>query len=238
MPEAKEKKEKTLTSEGNFSTRIQSIQGTHLSQKASEITNNNHIDSSTKASVLESNHIGTVESVLQSYPLSDSAVISTIQLQPATLSVSMFNTIPGGASLTNTSAVAGLGIVGGDSHGSAARGRKRTATSRLPAKLKEPAAVARRNARERRRVKMVNDGFMRLRKHVPTDPKNKKLSKVKTLRLAIDYIKHLQQLLIDSSNKPTNLVGLPIYSQLTGIPEDVEAVSTSWLHTEALVSVL
>lgn len=36
---------------------------------------------------------------------------------------------------------------------------------------------------------------MRLRKHVPTDPKNKKLSKVKTLRSAIDYIRHLQQVL-------------------------------------------
>ena len=70
--------------------------------------------------------------------------------------------------------------------------RRRAATS---AKQKEPAVVARRNARERKRVKLVNDGFMRLRKHVPTDPKNKKLSKVKTLRSAIDYIRHLQHVL-------------------------------------------
>ncbi|XP_020909828.1 achaete-scute homolog 2 [Exaiptasia diaphana] len=71
--------------------------------------------------------------------------------------------------------------------------RRRRAVS--TAKQKEPAVVARRNARERKRVKLVNDGFVRLRKHVPTDPKNKKLSKVKTLRSAIDYIRHLQHLL-------------------------------------------
>ncbi|XP_006818759.1 uncharacterized protein LOC102807532 [Saccoglossus kowalevskii] len=64
---------------------------------------------------------------------------------------------------------------------------------------KEPHLVARRNARERRRVQMVNDGFIRLRRHVPTDPRNKKLSKVKTLRSAINYILHLQSLLKDSN---------------------------------------
>ncbi|XP_078000373.1 uncharacterized protein LOC144452994 [Glandiceps talaboti] len=68
---------------------------------------------------------------------------------------------------------------------------------RPPHKEKEPHLVARRNARERRRVQMVNDGFLRLRRHVPTDPRNKKLSKVKTLRSAINYILHLQQLLED-----------------------------------------
>lgn len=71
--------------------------------------------------------------------------------------------------------------------------RRRRAVSTV--KQKEPAVVARRNARERKRVKLVNDGFVRLRKHVPTDPKNKKLSKVKTLRSAIEYIRHLQHLL-------------------------------------------
>ena len=113
------------------------------------------------------------------------------------------------------------------------RGRKRTATSRLPAKLKEPAAVARRNARERRRVKMVNDGFLRLRKHVPTDPKNKKLSKVKTLRLAIDYIKHLQQLLVESSVKQSHSASS--YT-IAGMTDEIDAGTPSWLHPETLVS--
>ncbi len=115
-----------------------------------------------------------------------------------------------------------------------ARGRKRTATSRLPAKLKEPAAVARRNARERRRVKMVNDGFLRLRKHVPTDPKNKKLSKVKNLRLAIDYIKHLQQLLVESSVKQNHSAST--YTSIATIPDELDPNPSSWLHPENLVS--
>lgn len=59
----------------------------------------------------------------------------------------------------------------------------------------QPAAVARRNERERKRVKMVNEGFNTLRKHVPTSTKNKKMSKVDTLRSAVEYIKSLQQLL-------------------------------------------
>ena len=114
-----------------------------------------------------------------------------------------------------------------------ARGRKRTAQSRLPAKLKEPAAVARRNARERRRVKMVNDGFLRLRRHVPTDPKNKKLSKVKTLRLAIEYIHHLQQLLQADAAKQTGQL-VSSFSHVSTY-EDIEG-GTTWLHSDSLVS--
>lgn len=56
-------------------------------------------------------------------------------------------------------------------------------------------AVSRRNARERNRVKLVNNGFATLRNHVPTGKKNKKLSKVETLRSAVDYIKQLKMLL-------------------------------------------
>lgn len=82
--------------------------------------------------------------------------------------------------------------------------RRRSSSARTSVKQKEPEVVARRNARERRRVKLVNDGFLRLRKHVPTDPKNKKLSKVKTLRSAIEYIRHLQQLL-NQATKNTNI---------------------------------
>lgn len=56
-------------------------------------------------------------------------------------------------------------------------------------------AVLRRNERERNRVKMVNSGFTILRQHVPHVADNKKISKVDTLRAAVDYIKQLQRLL-------------------------------------------
>ncbi|XP_066526087.1 achaete-scute homolog 1b-like [Hoplias malabaricus] len=63
----------------------------------------------------------------------------------------------------------------------------------LPAQ--QPVAVARRNERERNRVKQVNMGFQTLRQHVPNGAANKKMSKVETLRSAVEYIRALQQLL-------------------------------------------
>lgn len=64
-----------------------------------------------------------------------------------------------------------------------------------------PVAVARRNARERNRVKQVNNGFATLRQHIPSHiaagygDRGKKLSKVETLRMAVEYIRGLQRLL-------------------------------------------
>ncbi|XP_015271159.1 PREDICTED: achaete-scute homolog 2, partial [Gekko japonicus] len=57
------------------------------------------------------------------------------------------------------------------------------------------AAVARRNERERNRVKLVNLGFQTLRQHVPNGAAAKKMSKVETLRSAVEYIRALQRLL-------------------------------------------
>ncbi|XP_023019890.1 achaete-scute homolog [Leptinotarsa decemlineata] len=82
----------------------------------------------------------------------------------------------------------------------------------------QPASVARRNARERNRVKQVNNGFATLRSHIPPSvaqaltPQStsqgrgasKKLSKVETLRLAVEYIRSLQQMIEDHENEMTN----------------------------------
>lgn len=68
----------------------------------------------------------------------------------------------------------------------------------------QPASVARRNARERNRVKQVNNGFAALRQHIPSAVSaalaggrgsSRKLSKVDTLRLAVEYIRSLKRLL-------------------------------------------
>ncbi|KAH8305364.1 hypothetical protein KR044_012829 [Drosophila immigrans] len=74
-------------------------------------------------------------------------------------------------------------------------------------------SVARRNARERNRVKQVNNGFVNLRQHLPQSVINtlsnggrgasKKLSKVDTLRIAVEYIRGLQDMLDDGS-QPTS----------------------------------
>ena len=58
-----------------------------------------------------------------------------------------------------------------------------------------PTSVARRNERERNRVRFINHNFVRLREHLPCSDKKKKLSKVETLRTAIRYIKHLRHIL-------------------------------------------
>lgn len=79
----------------------------------------------------------------------------------------------------------------------------------------QPASVARRNARERNRVKQVNNGFATLRSHIPpsvaaaltseksnsrSSSASKKLSKVETLKMAVEYIRSLQQMLEDHNN--------------------------------------
>ena len=56
--------------------------------------------------------------------------------------------------------------------------------------------VSKRNARERHRIKTVNAAFDDLRKHVPSGRQaGKKISKVETLKSAIEYIKALQEIL-------------------------------------------
>ncbi|CAB1334763.1 unnamed protein product [Coregonus sp. 'balchen'] len=52
------------------------------------------------------------------------------------------------------------------------------------------------NARERDRTNSVNTAFTALRTLIPTEPADKKLSKIETLRLASSYISHLGNVLL------------------------------------------
>ena len=47
------------------------------------------------------------------------------------------------------------------------------------------------NMRERDRTQSVNSAFSSLRELIPTEPLDRKLSKIETLRLATSYIHHL-----------------------------------------------
>lgn len=47
------------------------------------------------------------------------------------------------------------------------------------------------NERERGRTQSVNGAFVNLRELIPTEPVDRKLSKIETLRLATSYIQHL-----------------------------------------------
>ncbi|XP_077862991.1 achaete-scute homolog 5-like [Saccoglossus kowalevskii] len=64
----------------------------------------------------------------------------------------------------------------------------------------EPSFIRRRNERERERVRCVNEGYARLREHIPVENPEKRLSKVETLRAAIKYIKSLQETLNQQQN--------------------------------------
>ncbi|XP_031339489.1 achaete-scute complex protein T3-like [Photinus pyralis] len=68
----------------------------------------------------------------------------------------------------------------------------------VPHRDKPPQIVAKRNARERRRVQAVNGAFVRLRKALPIEnSRGKRVSKVKTLQNAIRYIQQLQELIAE-----------------------------------------
>ena len=60
-------------------------------------------------------------------------------------------------------------------------------TTRQPPRLRRMEA----NARERDRTLSVNSAFSILRSLIPTEPRNRKLSKIEILRLATSYIDHL-----------------------------------------------
>lgn len=72
-------------------------------------------------------------------------------------------------------------------------------------------SIARRNARERNRVKQVNDSFNALRKKLPAAViaalaggsrrgSGKKLSKVDTLRMVVEYIRYLENIVEETDD--------------------------------------
>ena len=91
----------------------------------------------------------------------------------------------------------------------------------------QPAKVARRNARERNRVKQVNGGFDHLRSHIPSAAKHKKMSKVDTLRHAVDYIQSLQKMLssTEESGNPCMVTTSPASPMSRASLDESEAIA-------------
>lgn len=144
--------------------------------------------------------------------------------------------------------------VGNDPIGPRRRAR-RGPTPRTP--QQQARSVARRNARERKRVRLVNLGFATLRDHIPphfgtTAPagkskssnnkstnnnnNNKKLSKVETLRCAIEYIKQLREAIgfDDKDSTSTSNEGFSSSSS----PPDLSSSSPSYCTTPSPVMML
>ncbi|XP_016995431.2 achaete-scute complex protein T5 [Drosophila takahashii] len=88
-------------------------------------------------------------------------------------------------------------------------------------------SVIRRNARERNRVKQVNNGFSQLRQHIPVaviadlsngrrgigPGANKKLSKVSTLKMAVEYIRRLQKVIDETDQQKQQQQQLQLQQQ-------------------------
>lgn len=115
-----------------------------------------------------------------------------------------------------------------------------------------PASVARRNARERNRVKQVNMGFAVLRQHIPTSfceassggsngnnssggsssGKSRKVSKVDTLRCAVEYIRSLQDMLDAEGCDTASTASSSAYSSVENMspPAHLPSKSFSYHH--------
>lgn len=81
------------------------------------------------------------------------------------------------------------------------------------------------NKKERRRTQSINHAFDELRKHIPDVPQDTKLSKIKTLRLAISYINHLmatlngdEPIINNESNHSEVIIAIPTPQ----IPDDAK----------------
>nr|XP_057909522.1 basic helix-loop-helix transcription factor scleraxis-like [Doryrhamphus excisus] len=72
-------------------------------------------------------------------------------------------------------------------------GRLGVPGSSPPTEIRQRTAA---NARERDRTNSVNTAFTALRTLIPTEPADRKLSKIETLRLASSYISHLGNVLL------------------------------------------
>jgi achaete-scute complex protein len=72
-----------------------------------------------------------------------------------------------------------------------------------------PPKTVRRNARERNRVKQIDQGFDKLKSNIPCAAAQKKISRVRILQTAVDYIQHLHAVL----NEHESVCSKPIIKQ-------------------------
>lgn len=108
----------------------------------------------------------------------------------------------------------GMALANASSSASSSSSSSSSSHSTSPYNVDQSQSVQRRNARERNRVKQVNNSFARLRQHIPQSiiadltkgggrGPHKKISKVDTLRIAVEYIRRLQDLVDDLNGGPS-----------------------------------
>ncbi|KAJ8349718.1 hypothetical protein SKAU_G00248480 [Synaphobranchus kaupii] len=100
---------------------------------------------------------------------------------------------------------------GGCSPHGGAKGKQRSRRLATVSKQRQAA-----NARERDRTHSVNTAFTALRTLIPTEPADRKLSKIETLRLASSYISHLANVLLLGEDSPDGQPCLKYHTILQG----------------------
>lgn len=102
---------------------------------------------------------------------------------------------------TSSAEVNGVNEINFNGYDEQRLGKRKKRRSRLTGLSKQRQAA---NARERSRTHSVNAAFSTLRVLIPTEPSDRKLSKIETLRLATSYISHLGTLLVSGSQCVNN----------------------------------
>jgi len=138
----------------------------------------------------------------------------------------------------NNNTLKNMAPAGGVTFAPAPRGRGRKSAQTFVQVIPgQPVSVARRNARERNRVKQVNNGFGNLRQHIPFTARNKKMSKVETLRCAVEYIRSLQIMLEENGGYHVDLHNVSSTSPMSMLDDDDDEESLVYetsSHTDTL----
>lgn len=89
------------------------------------------------------------------------------------------------------------------------------------------------NARERYRTQNVNTAFTALRTLIPTEPVDRKLSKIETLRLASSYISHLANVLVVGDGREDGQPCLSaVYAEVKGGGKQPRTICTFCLSNQ------
>lgn len=100
---------------------------------------------------------------------------------------------------------------------------KQTSTPKRKRKINKTQRVAA-NMRERRRMTHLNEAFENLKQKVPAFPHERKLSRIQTLKLAIEYISFMSDILYGSGP----IRHIPMEHQQFEYPDENDEVLEDW----------
>ena len=126
-------------------------------------------------------------------------------------------------------------------------GKRRGQSVKEPGEAEDNLPRSAANARERTRMRVLSKSFERLKLTLPWVPADTKLSKLDTLRLAMTYINHLHNLLLETDSDtaedttslnvkrswpytaPTNLLGSSMMTETSRFEDNNNKMDISFL---------